>query len=197
MRGVASICMIVAASVALCSCIRDPFVPEDGETRIRDWWIPQQVDRVTGTTLPSAYVFAEASNSNVEYPRVSSLMLTCMPGNRPLIRFAFDFKIGSLLNTTLGYRFDDLPGHEIVPTRVVRGNQIIVIEQPDAVALFVAELEKAETLYVRIRSINGGRTSVEYPVKGAWGAVRAAFASCAMPAPPLRDAGRARLPGIY
>ena len=65
------------------------------------------------------------------------------------------------------------------------------------VALFVSELEKAETLYVRIRSINGGRTSVEYPVKGAWGAVRAAFASCAMPAPPLSDAGRARLPGIY
>lgn len=197
MCGVASICMIVAASTALCSCTRDPFVTEEGETRIRDWWIPHQVDRVTGAALPSAYVYAEASNSNVEYPRVSSLMLTCMPGNRPLIRFAFDFKIGSVLNTTLGYRFDDLPGHEIVPTRVVRGNNIIVIEDPDAIALFVAELQKAETLYVRIRSINGGRTSVEYPVRGAWGAMRAAFANCAMPAPPQLDAGRIRLPGIY
>jgi hypothetical protein len=196
-RNVASVGMIVAATVALCSCTRDPFVTEEGETRIRDWWIPHQIDRVTGAPLPSAYVYAEASNSNIEYPRVSSLMLTCMPGNRPLIRFAFDFKIGSLLNTTLGYRFDDLPGHEIVPSRVVRGNNIIVIEEPDAIALFVAELEKAVTLYVRIRSINGGRTSVEYPVQGAWGAVRAAFANCAMPAPPQLDPGRARLPGIY
>lgn len=197
MRGVASIGMVVAASVALCSCTRDPFVTEEGETRLHDWWIPRQIDRVTGAALPSAYVFAEASNSNVEYPRASSLLLTCMPGNRPLIRFAFDFKIGSLLNTTLGYRFDDLPGHEIVPTRVVRGNHIIVIEEPDAIALFVAELEKAKTLYVRIRSINGGRTSVTYPVEGAWGAVRAAFANCAMPTPPRLDPGRARLPGIY
>lgn len=197
MRGVASICMIVTAGLTLCGCTRDPFVTEQGETRIRDWWIPHQIDRITGAALPSAYVYAEASNSNVEYPRVSSLLLTCMPGNRPLIRFAFDFKIGSLLYTTLGYRFDDLPGHEIVPTRVVRGNQIIVIEESDAVALFVAELEKSETLYVRIRSINAGRTTVEYPVQGAWGAVRAAFANCAMPAPPRLDPGRARLPGIY
>lgn len=197
MRGVASIGMVVAAGVALCGCTRDPFVTEQAETRIHDWWIPHQIDRVTGVTLPSAFVYAEASNSNVEYPRVSSLLLTCMPGNRPLIRFAFDFKIGSRLNTTLGYRFDDLPGHEIVPTRVVRGNQIIVIEEPDAVALFVAELEKAGTLYVRIRSINGGRTTVEYPVEGAWHAVRKAFATCAMPAPPRLDPGRARLPGIY
>jgi hypothetical protein len=189
--------MIVATGVALCGCTLDPFVTEHGETRVHDWWIPHQVDRVTGAVLPSAYVYAEASNSNLVYPRVSSLLLTCMPGNRPLVRFAFDFKIGSHLNTTLGYRFDDLPGHEIVPTRVVRGNQIIVIEEPDAIAVFVAELEKAETLYVRIRSINGGRTSVEYPVEGAWNAVRAAFANCAMPAPPQRDPGRARLPGIY
>lgn len=197
MRGVASICMIVAASVALGGCTRDPFVTEKDETRIHEWWIPHQIDRVTGAALPSAYVYGEASNSNVEYPRVSSLLLTCMPGNRPLIRFAFDFKIGSLLNTTLGYRFDDLPGHDIVPTRVVRGNQIIVIEEPDAVASFVAELEKAATLYVRIRSINGGRTAVDYPVRGAWGAVRAAFANCAMAPPPQLEPGRARLPGIY
>lgn len=168
-----------------------------GETRLRDWWIPHQIDRVTSAELPSAFVYAEASNSNVEYPRVSSLQLTCLPGNRPLIRFAFDFKVGSLLNTTLGYRFDDLPGHDIVPTRVVRGNQVILIEDRDAVALFVAELEKAETLYVRIRSINGGRTAVEYPVQGAWGAIRAAFARCDMPEPPQLDPGRARLPGIY
>ena len=178
MRHAALIGLIVPVCVALCGCTRDQFVTEQGETHIHEWWIPHQIDRVTAAALPSAYVYAEASNSNVEYPRVSSLLLTCMPGNRPLIRFAFDFKIGSHLNTTLGYRFDDLPGHEIVPTRVVRGNQIIVIEEPDAIALFVSELEKAETLYVRIRSINGGRTTVKYPVQGAWHAVRAAFANC-------------------
>lgn len=197
MRGVASICMIVTASFALCGCMRDPFVTEEDETRSRDWWITHQFDRVSGAELPSAFVYAEASNSNVEYPRVSSLLLTCLERKEPLIRFAFDFRIGTRSNTVLGYRFDDLPGHEGVAVRVLRNNRVVVIEDREAIATFVAELEKAQTLYVRMRSIDGGRTTVEYPVSGAWTAIRAAFANCDMPAPPKLDPGRARLPGIY
>jgi hypothetical protein len=196
-RVVASILMIVAAGAALCGCVRDPFVTEQGETRSRDWWITHQFDRVSGAELPSAFVYAEASNSNVEYPRVSSLLLTCLESKQPLIRFAFDFRIGTRSNTAVGYRFDDLPGREGVAVRVLRNNRVIVIEDREAIATFVAELEKAKTLYVRIRSIDGGRTAVEYPVAGAWTAIRAAFTNCEMPAPPQLDPGRARLPGIY
>lgn len=196
-RGVASICMVVAAGFMLCGCLRDAFVTELGETRVHDWWIAHQPDRVSGAELPSAFVYAEASNSNLEYPRVSSLLLTCMERKEPLIRFAFDFKIGTGRNTVLGYRFDDLPGHQDVAVRVLRNNRIIVIEDRETIARFVAELEKSAVLYVRIRSIDGGRTAVEYPVAGAWTAIRAAFANCDMPAPPQLDPGRARLPGIY
>ncbi len=197
MRGVASISMILAASFALCGCMRDPFVTEAGETRVHDWWIVNQTDRITEATLPSAFVYAEASNSNVEYPRVSSLLLTCLERKEPLIRFAFDFRIGTRSNTVLGYRFDDLPGHEGVAVRILRNNRVVIIEDRDAIATFVAELEKAQTLYVRIRSIDGGRTAVEYPVAGAWTAIRAAFTNCEMPPLPKPDPGRAKLPGIY
>jgi len=196
-RDVVSIGIIVIAGIALAGCARDPYVTGRSETRSGEWRITHQIDRVTGSELPSAYVFAEASHSNLKYPRVSSLLLTCLPGNRPLIRFAFDFKIGGNQNTLLGYRFDDLPGHDDVPIRIVRGSQIITMEDPDAIAQFIAELEKAQTLYVRIRSINGGRTAVEYPVHHAWGALRAAFARCGMPAPARLDPGRTALPGIY
>ena len=197
MRGVASIPIITAMVFLLAACARDPFVTEAGETRSRDWWIVRQVDRVTEAELPSAFVYAEASNSNFDYPRISSLQLTCMDQKKPLIRFAFDFKIGTGNNTVLGYRFDDLPGQENVTVRILLNNRVIVIEDRDTIARFVAELDKAEILYVRMRSIDGGRTAVEYPVSGAWTAIRAAFANCDMPAPPQLDPGRARLPGIY
>ncbi|QUS38934.1 hypothetical protein RPMA_08930 [Tardiphaga alba] len=189
--------MMLAAGFALCGCVRAPFVTEQGETRASEWWIPHQIDRVTGLELPSAFVYAEASNSNYLYPRVSSLLLTCLEGKQPLVRFAFDFRIGTNHNTSLGYRFDDLPGHEDVTMRVLRNSRIVVIEDRDVIARFIAELEKSAMLHVRVRSIDGGRTVVDYPVYGAWAAIRAAFVRCDMPAPARLDPGRAKLPGIY
>lgn len=201
MRGVALIQLMTVAGLILSGCVRDPFlrdpfVTERDETRAGEWLIPHQIDRVTGAELPSAYVFAEASNSNVDFPRVSSLLLTCIDG-APLIRFAFDFKIGSNRNTVLGYRFDGKPGHDDVGSRVVRGNQIIVIEDRAEIATFVGELAGSKALYVRIRSINGGRTAVEYPLEGSTAAIRAAFAKCDMPQPPLPEQGRTTLLGVY
>jgi hypothetical protein len=195
-RGVALIQTAVVAGLIIGGCARDPFVTQKGETRSGEWWIPHQIDRVTGANLPSATIFAQASNSNLDYPRVSSLQLTCID-RQPLIRFAFDFKIGSNRNSVLGYRFDDKPGHDDVESRVVRGNQIMVIEDKRAIATFVSELTGARTLYVRIRSINGGRTAVEYPLDGSSAAIRAAFSTCEMPAPPLPEQGRTTLLGIY
>jgi hypothetical protein len=72
-KGVA---LMLVAGVTLGGCARDPFVTERGETRVHDWWIAHQIDRVSGAELPNAFVYAQASNSNVEYPRVSSMLLT-------------------------------------------------------------------------------------------------------------------------
>jgi hypothetical protein len=115
-RGVALIQLMTVAGLILGGCARDPFVTERDETYAGEWLIPHQIDRITGAELPSAYVFAEASNSNVDFPRVSSLLLTCIDG-APSIRFAFDFKIGSNRNTVLGYRFDGKPGHATTSAR--------------------------------------------------------------------------------
>lgn len=183
--------------MAVSGCTRDPFVTPAGETRSGDWWITHQLDRITGAELPGAFVYAEASNSNLEYPRVSSMQITCLEGKTPLVRFAFDFRIGTARNTALGYRFDALPGHEDVASRVLRNGRVVVIEDRGAVAQFVAELERSETVYVRVRSMDGGRTAVEYPLAGAGAAVRAAFARCDMPPPPLPEQGRTTLRGIY
>ena len=43
--------------------------------------------------------------------RTDLIGLLCFE-DRPMVRFAFDFKVGSNRNSTLGYRFDEKPGHE-------------------------------------------------------------------------------------
>ena len=48
---------------------------------------------------------------------------------------------------------------------------------------FVDELASSNVLYLRIRSLNSGRTTAEFRVAGAGAAVQAAFADCLV-APP-------------
>jgi hypothetical protein len=188
--------LLMVAGLGLGGCARDAFVTPSGETRSGAWYIAHQIDRISDTELPVSSLFAPASNSNYDWPRVSSLQLTCFEG-KPLVRFAFDVKIGTSRNTALAYRFDDRPGHEDVESRVVRNNQIIAIEDPAALATFVSEMAGARTLYVRVRSLNGGRTAVEYPLAGSAAAMRAAFGACKMPPLPLPEQGRSTLSGIY
>lgn len=180
---------LMFAAIGLGACARDPYVTSDGETKAGHWRISHQVDRVTGAELPSAVVFADASNSNVDFPRVSSFQLTCFD-KQPLARFAFDFKIGSDRNSVLGYRFDDKPGHENVESRVLFGNQMIVIEDKAALAEFLGELAGASKLYMRVRSMTAGRTAAEYPLEGSATALQAAFANCPLPTTPPQPAKR-------
>ena len=181
-----AILMLALAGTLPGGCARDAFVETSAHTSQGSWRIARQFDRVTGADLASATTFAEASNTNVAMPRMSSLQLTCFE-RRPLIRFAFDFKIGSNTSTELGYRFDDKPGVDSTPAHVLDGRQIIVIEEPMAVAAFVRDLKDARKLYVRIRAISLGRTSVEYDLEGSPAALQAGFAACPVAAPP-RDA---------
>jgi hypothetical protein len=46
------------------------------------------------------------------------------------------------------------------------------------VAQFVNDLAGSRVLYVRIRSLNAGRTTAEFHLDGSAAAVQAAFASC-------------------
>jgi hypothetical protein len=107
--------------------------------------------------------------------------------HKPIIRFAFDFKIGSDANSILGYRFDDKPGHDSVPSRILLGYTIIVIEDGAAVAQFTQELASSKSLVVRIRSLNAGRTVADFQTDGGKAAIDAVLANCPATAGPVRD----------
>ena len=177
---------VLGVALAIGGCMRDPYVTSEGEALSGNWRIARQADRVTGTTLPSAGIVALASNSFADFPKPSMMQLTCFDG-KPLVRFGFEFKVGSDVNTTLGYRFDDKPGRDnIAGTRFMLKSDTVLIEDPADVARFVDDMRGSQMLYVRIRSITHGRTTIEYKLDGSEPAIKAAFADC--PLPPLAPA---------
>src|SRR3954469_16714275 len=158
---------------------RDPYVSNTANTvRSGEWRIERQADRITGNAIASALLWTRnSSHSGVDYAQPAQMQLICFEG-KPVVRFSFNFKIGSDKNSMLGYRFDDKPGHDNVESRVLIGYTVIVIEDKTAVAQFVDELLNSNQLYLRIRSLNAGRTTAEFRVAGAAAAVQAAFADC-------------------
>ncbi len=170
-------------AIALGGCSRDPYVTSDGDAISGNWRIARQTDRITGSPLASVAIVAMASNTYEDFPKPSMMQLTCFDG-KPLARFSFEFKIGSDVNTMLGYRFDDKPGRDSVPgVRFLQKHDTVVIEDPADVSQFVKDMDGSRSLYVRIRSITHGRTTIEYNLDGSGPALRAAFADCpVMPA---------------
>lgn len=175
---------LVGSALLLGGCTaRDPYVSYNNTVSSGEWRIEKQADRITGNAIPSALLSTRnSSHSGVDYAQPAQMQLTCFEG-KPVVRFAFEFKIGSDRNSALGYRFDDKPGHDNVESRILLGYTVIVIEDKAAVAQFVDELVSSNVLYLRIRSLNSGRTTAEFRVAGAGAAVQAAFAECAV-APP-------------
>jgi hypothetical protein len=170
------------------ACARDPYVSTTANTASSgNWKIERQTDRITGTAIGSALLTTKnASHSGVNFAQAAGLQLTCFEGH-PVVRISFDHKIGSDKNSTLGYRFDEKPGRDDVASRILLGYQVIVIEDKAAVGRFVGDLAGSNTLYVRIRSLNAGRTTAEFRLDGAEAAVQAAFADCAgTPSPASR-----------
>ena len=171
---------------------RDPVVTTGTiATPSGNWRIERQIDRITGGPLSSAIVMTtQVANSSVAFPQPAMLQLTCFKRD-PIVRFGFGFKVGSTRNSTLGYRFDEKPGHEI-DARFLQEAKTVVIEDRAAVAQFVQELATSQSLYVRIRSLNAGRTSAEFRVDGAPAAIAAGLADCPVKAGPDRPRTAAR-----
>lgn len=182
--------LAIIAALSLGACALDPLTsPLTPVTTSGSWKIEKAEDRVTGGPIASAMVVTrKSSNTGTLFSHNASMQLACFI-DRPVVTFSFDFKIGTNLNSFLGYRFDEKPGHEI-GARFVQGASTVVIEDRDEVAQFVSELATSRVLYVRLRSYNGGRTAAEFPVDGAPAAIQAAFAHCPVKpaAPPARTA---------
>jgi hypothetical protein len=175
--------LAVVAAVALSACAgRDPLVSNASAVPSGDWRIERQVDRITGAPLSSAFVMTKnSSNSQVDFPQPAQLHLLCFK-DQPIVRLVFEFKVGSNKNSVLGYRFDEKPGHEINDARFLQDFKTVVIEEKADVAQFVSELATSEVLYVRIRSLNSGRSTAEFHLKGAPAAIEAGYAGCPLSA---------------
>jgi hypothetical protein len=62
--------------------------------------------------------------------------------------------------------------------RFVDDYKTIVIEDKAEVAQFVNELATSNLLYVRVRSLNRGRSSAEFRLDGSPAAIAAGFSGC-------------------
>lgn len=178
---VARCVLTVTAALSLCACAaRDPLVSIAGATPSGDWRIERQVDRITGAPLSSALLQTRSSSNSAEaFAHPAMLQLLCFK-EQPVVRLTFEFKVGSSKNSVFGYRFDEKPGHEI-EARFLQDSKTVVIETPAEVAQFVNELSTSNVLYVRIRSLNEGRTTAEFRLNGAPAAIDAGFAGCPLP----------------
>ena len=180
--------IVIAALAGACST-RDPsvFQNETNTAAAGNWRIERTPDRITGVPVPSAQLATtRSSNSAVPNSKPAAIQLTCFE-NRPIVRFSFEFRIGSDLNSEFGYRFDDRPGHDNVPSRVLLGYRVIVIEDTAAVAQFTQELASSKSLVVRIRSLNAGRTVADFATDGGKAAIDAVLTNCPATAGPVRD----------
>jgi hypothetical protein len=169
---------VIALSGLGACMVRDPLVVYDAQTVASGAWvIERQADRVTGGPISSATVTSrQVSTSSIVFPPSANMQLACFKQD-PTIRFGFQFKVGSTRNAELGYRFDDRPGRQ-VDARFLPGGRVVVIDDTADVVRFVNELGTAQLLYIRIRVLNGGRTSAEFPVVGAQAAIASALAAC-------------------
>jgi hypothetical protein len=171
-------------ALLLCACARDPYVSQASAVPSGNWRIERQPDRVTGKPIGSAFLVTRvSSNANVLYTQPASLQLSCFM-DQPVVKFNFQNKVGTNLNSFFGYRFDEKPGHEI-GARFLADSAAVVIEDKAEVAQFVSELATSNVLYVRTRSLNAARNTAEFKVDGAPAAIEAAFAACPVtPSPP-------------
>jgi hypothetical protein len=163
-------------------CARDSLVSTASAVPVGNWKVERQVDRITGAPLSSALLTTRnSSNTAVAFPQIATLQLLCFKSD-PVVRIAFEFKVGSNQNSSLGYRFDENLGRE-VDARFVQDYKTVVIEDRATVAQFVSELATSNVLYVRIRSLNAGRSSAEFNLEGAPAVIESALAGCPATAP--------------
>jgi hypothetical protein len=169
--------VVVGALLVLSGCVATT-APEAG-----DWKIERGYDRILGKPAGTAQLTARSRNERqqqLRYPQVQlqtgSLQLGCFD-NSPVVRIAFNHRVGSNRTSTLSYRFDNNPGHD-AQVRFLQSYSTVVIEDPKEVATFLEQLRSASTLYVRVMSHVAGTTIVEFPLKGAPMATDAAYQAC-------------------
>ena len=190
--GVVSVIVAAISPLLLGGCVtNDPYISMATAKPVGNWKVERQADRITGTPMSSALLLSRNSaHSGDAFTHPAALQLMCFK-DQPIVRLAFEFKVGSNKNSVLGYRFDDKPGREI-EARFLQDYKTAVIEKRADVAQFVSDLAASNLLYVRIRSLNAGRSSAEFNLEGAPTAIEAAYAGCPISTEPSPKTASAR-----
>lgn len=177
-RVVAIVVHLAAALLAGCAeSTKDPIVTAIGRP-VGNWWVERQIDRITGAPISNAWLnTATSSNTYADFPKLAQLEIACFRDREPMITFKFAFKVGSNPNAVLAYRFDDKPGHEPAARFMLSERKVVIENRTDA-ARFLDEMAASRLLYVRIRSLNAGRSAAEFRLDGAPAAIDMAMARC-------------------
>jgi hypothetical protein len=142
------------------------------------WKFEKRTDPVTGAPVTTAYLTV---NSMDGWGRTHAVMLQLHCFKRePVVRVAFNIKIGSNRSATLAWRFDDRAGREAT-VRFLSDFKTVMIEDQTEVASFVEELAVSERLHLTISSLIVGRTAVKVSVRGAPHAIAQAYEACPLP----------------
>jgi hypothetical protein len=181
-RAIAAVLASVFVSVTLSACA-------GSGARTGTWHYDRESGRIGGVNrlgegAEGTKVFVRSRRASPPpgefFADPAGLQLTCFR-QAPAVQIRFAFPVGSNTSATLAYRFDDRPArHPAV--RFLSNRRDIVITDPDAVALFVAELRTATLLFVEVDSLTVGRATAEFAVGGAEAAIGAAYADCPLPA---------------
>jgi hypothetical protein len=176
------------AAFGLAACAgKDPIVTPVG-TAVGNWWVERETDRITGAPMANAWLdTTTSSNTFADFPGPAQMEITCFRDGEPMVAFKFPFKVGSTLNAVLAYRFDDKPGREPAARFLTREARVVIENRAEA-ARFLDEMAASRVLYVRIRSLNAGRTAAEFHLDGAAAAIAQALPRCHTLPPPLRPA---------
>jgi hypothetical protein len=174
--GTIAVHLATACLCAACGA-KDPIVTAIGAP-VGNWRVERQTDRITGAPIANAWLnTSTSSNTYADFAEPAQLEISCFRDREPMITFKFNFKVGTSPNAVLAYRFDDRPGREPAARFMWRENKVIIDDKGEA-ARFLDEMAAAQLLYVRIRSLNAGRTAAEFRLDGAAAAIDAALARC-------------------
>lgn len=177
---------LLAAAFALGGCAGEALRTETAtKPDTGKWRFESRNDPISGAQVTTAWLSISSYNFLSGNVYAGELQLMCFK-SRPVVRLAFNMKVGSDRTAALAYRFDELPGQHVNASFFAREG-IIVIDRKDEVVQFVDQLKDAQTLFLRVTRLRGGGFTAKFPVQGASQAVEATYADC-----PLRDKPKTR-----
>jgi hypothetical protein len=142
-----------------------------------EWQISKATDSVSGEKAANIQLISnKTSQGSLTFPGGAKLQLVCFNG-QAVAHFQFGFQIGSKADSEISYRFDDKPAHTIKP-HILRGLEMMVIENKAEVSQFMKELATANTLYLTINSLAKGSSAASFNVTGAAPAIELVHRAC-------------------